>query len=130
MHLTRLPDDDGLVRVQCSGKILQYLLQPGTHPLEKAVGPEVFKYRVLFDLSATEFIDTSGIAWMLGCHKRFNAYGGRIVFHSAPPIVDQPLSVLNMDKVLLLALDEPQARRMANAAEEAEARRIMKEGRP
>jgi hypothetical protein len=110
MHLTLLPPEGGLDRVQCSGQIMQYKLPPGPHPLEKLLGPDVFTHRVLFDLEKTTFIDSSGVAWMLACNRQFEGAGGCIVFHSAPPLVDQTLLLLKMDRILKLAANESQAR--------------------
>jgi anti-anti-sigma regulatory factor len=113
MELTLQPSDDDLVRVVCAGQVMQYLIPAGPHPLEKLIGPDAFKRRILFSLDRTTFIDTSGIAWLLSCHKRCNQAGGRIVYHSAPPLIDDTLKVLRMDRVLFLADNEAAARTKA-----------------
>jgi hypothetical protein len=113
MELTLQPADGELVRVACAGQIMQHLIPPGTHPLEKLAGPGVFARRILFSLGRTTFLDTSGIAWMLSCHKRCLKAGGRIVFHSAPPLIDDTLKVLRMELILNLAADEAAARARA-----------------
>src|SRR5207248_9154489 len=113
MALTLHPAAGDLVRVACVGQIMQYQIPPGTHPLEKLAGPGVFARRILFSLDRTTFLDTSGIAWLLSCHKRCLKAGGRIVFHSAPPLIDDTLKVLRMELVLNLADDEAAARARA-----------------
>ena len=113
MELTLLPPDGELIRVACAGQIQQYLIPSAPHPLEKVLGPDCFNRRILLNLERTTFIDTSGIAWLLSCHKRCLQNGGRLVIHSAPPLIDQTLRVLRMDMVLQMAADEPEARALA-----------------
>jgi anti-anti-sigma regulatory factor len=66
----------------------------------------------LIDLEQTSFIDSSGISWMLICHKHFVQGGGQVVFHSAPPLVQHTLGLLRLNLVLHLASDEDAARAM------------------
>jgi anti-anti-sigma regulatory factor len=110
MKLSLLSEEGGLARLQCEGPITMTQVQEGVAPLERLLGPEAFKRRVLFDLVKTNFIDSSGVSWMLVCHKSFTKAGGRIVFHSAPPLVQQTLALLRMNLVLHLAADEAAAR--------------------
>ena len=61
---------------------------------------EALSRRILLNLERTTFIDTSGIAWLLSCHKRCLQAGGRFVLHSAPPLIDQTLRVLRMEDII------------------------------
>jgi anti-anti-sigma regulatory factor len=113
MKLSLLSGEGNLSRVQCEGPIAMTQVQEGTGPLERILGVEPFRRRVLFDLVKTNFIDSSGVSWMLLCHKAFTKGGGRIVFHSAPPLVLQTLQLLRMNLILHLAADEAAARTVA-----------------
>jgi anti-anti-sigma regulatory factor len=116
MKLSLLSEEGGLARVQCEGPITMTQVQEGVGPLERLLGTEPFRRKVLFDLVKTNFIDSSGVSWMLVCHKTFSKGGGRIVFHSAPPLVQQTLTLLRMNLVLHLAADEAAARAVAEEA--------------
>jgi hypothetical protein len=50
---------------------------------------------------------------MLTIHKRFRNTGGKIVYHSAPPLVQQTLDLLRMNLILHLAPDLTTARGLA-----------------
>jgi anti-anti-sigma regulatory factor len=114
MKLSVKADDGSVLLVQCEGVITVTQVQQGLQPLEELLGPAGFSRRVLFDLAKTNFIDSSGVSWMLVCHKEFVHAGGRIVFHSAPPLVRQTLDLLRMNLVLYLAADENAAKAAAS----------------
>src|SRR5947209_14929389 len=113
MKLSIVSDEGALVRVECEGTITMAQVQLGLEPLESLLGKDVFARRVLFDLTKTSYIDSSGVSWMLVCHKEFHDHNGRIVFHSAPATVRQTLDLLRMDLVLHLAANESDARTLA-----------------
>src|SRR5262245_48521974 len=113
MQLTVVSDDQDIVRVKCEGQISQSTFQPGTDPLERLLGPSVFTRKVLLNLEKTEYIDSSGISWLIVCHKNFLKHGGRLVLYSVPPMVDQALKWLRMPLILHLAEDEAAARQLA-----------------
>jgi anti-anti-sigma factor len=110
MQLSQLPSDGAVTFVRCSGKISQSEIQHDHDPLGELLGPGAYGRRVLFDLSQTNYIDSSGISWMLTMHKRFRNSSGKIVFHSAPPLVQQTLDLLRMNLILNLAPDLEAAR--------------------
>jgi anti-anti-sigma factor len=113
MKLELISEDGGVARVACEGTITMAQVQQGLEPVERLLGSSAFGKRVLFDLTKTTFIDSSGVSWMLICHKEFSDHGGRIIFHSAPKSVRQTLDLLRMDLVLHLAANEEAARKVA-----------------
>lgn len=113
MQLSQLPSDGAVTLVRCSGKISQSEIQHDRDPLGELLGQGAYGRRVLFDLSQTSYIDSSGISWMLTMHKRFRNSGGKIVYHSAPPLVQQTLDLLRMNLILSLAPDLEAARGLA-----------------
>jgi anti-anti-sigma factor len=113
MKITQVDETRDVVRLRCEGTISQNEFPIGADPLEKALGPGCFTRKVLLDLEKTSFIDSSGVGWLIGSHKHFEDGGGRLVVHSAPPLVDQVLQLLSMPKVLHIAADETKARHLA-----------------
>ena len=110
MKLTLISRSPLLVQVACAGQVTQITLHTGDDPLMAILNPEDCAHTILMDLSQAQFIDSSGVGWMLKCHKHCKQAGGRIVFHSAPPLVRQTLELLQMGKVLCLAKDAKTAR--------------------
>jgi anti-anti-sigma regulatory factor len=67
---------------------------------------------MLLDMSEAETLDSSGVGWLLECHKKFREAGGGFVIHSLTPTASQVLRMLNMQMVLRLAGDERKALQM------------------
>jgi anti-anti-sigma factor len=114
MQMTVVPSDDpAVVRLKCEGQISQSNFQPGVDPIEALLGADCFNRRVMLNLEKTEYIDSSGISWLIVCHKHFEKAGGRLVLYSIPPMVYQALQWLRMPLILHLAEDETSARALA-----------------
>jgi anti-anti-sigma factor len=113
MQLTLLISDDNLVRLQCVGDITQYDVQARTNPLEAVMGRGGYSRTVLLSLEKTGYIDSSGISWLISCHKHFVEAGGKLIIHSVPPTVFQVLQLLRMHLLLNIAANDSAARDMA-----------------
>jgi anti-anti-sigma factor len=119
LHVTLLSDDRGVVRLQAEGQISQADFQGEGDPIENELGPDGFSRPVLLDLGRTDYIDSSGISWLIVNHKRFRQAGGRLVLHSLPPRVSQVLHFCRMESVFHLAADEAAARAVALGQKQA-----------
>jgi anti-anti-sigma factor len=104
------PAEPSLLRLRLGGPITILEVSEADRQLEEALGVAGYRQRVLIDLENTSYIDSAGISWLLVCHKHFVQWGGRAVFHSAPPLVRQTLTLLRLESVLHLAADEDAAR--------------------
>jgi anti-anti-sigma factor len=113
LKLTVVSEEGDLVRVQCEGEISQVKFQLNDNPLESLVGPSVYSRKLLLNLDRVEFLDSSGISWLVVSHKNFQQQGGILVLHSVPPRIHQVLQFCRMDRLLRLAEDEPGARTLA-----------------
>jgi len=87
----------------------------GAHGLEPFLGPKGYARRVLLDLRGAESIDSTGVAWLVTNHGRFERSGGRLVIHTLRPGVAESLAFLRLGSVLHLAGNERAARVMALA---------------
>jgi anti-anti-sigma factor len=113
MQLFLLSEDDHITSIACEGNLTQSLMTPGNDPLEELLGKAGYKRQVLLDCGKTGYIDSSGIGWLLGCHKRFTAAGGRLILHSLPPMVEQVIRMLRLDNLLTIKRDQPAALALA-----------------
>jgi anti-anti-sigma factor len=104
---------EGVTCVAIAGRITFGTLEPGQDPLTPQV-PDIYSRRVMFDLSGTDYIDSTGVSWLLTCHKRCREAGGKLVLHSINPMVKQVLQVLKLEKVLRLADNAEGARNELN----------------
>ncbi len=111
--MTVAAQEGDLVLVQCEGEISQVKFQLNDNPLESLVGPTVYARKLLMNLERVEFLDSSGISWLVVSHKNFQQHGGMLVLFSVPPRIHQVLQFCRMDKLLRIADGEAAARALA-----------------
>ena len=116
MQLFLLSEDDNITCLACEGKIMQSMLLPDSDPLEDLLGGEGFTQQVLLDLERTDYLDSSGIGWLVGLHRRFVTAGGKLILHSVPPMVEQVIHLLNLHHLLTIKPDQPAALALAKQA--------------
>jgi anti-anti-sigma factor len=104
---------DGITTVAIAGRITFSTLEPGQDPLAREM-PDIYARRLLLDLAGTEYIDSTGVSWLLTCHKRCREGNGRLVLVSLNPLVKQVLQVLKLDRVLQIADNAEKARAELN----------------
>ncbi len=109
MQIKVLSEDDGLLRLEAEGRIVQGDRMLESDALDQMLGDQGYARSVLLSLGGTEFIDSSGLSWLVVRHKRFCEAGGTLVLHSIPPTVLELLKMMRLDLVLHLAEDETAA---------------------
>jgi anti-anti-sigma factor len=109
LNMTVAADDGEIVTVQCEGDINQIYFQMG-NPLEKLLGAATFARKVVVDLQKVNYLDSSGLSWLVACHKRFVQQGGRMVLCGMSPRILQVLQFCRMDRLFGITEDEATAR--------------------
>jgi anti-anti-sigma factor len=66
----------------------------------------------MLNLDRTDYIDSSAIGWLIGSQRAFKEGGGQMVIHSIQPGVRQILDLLKISKVMPMAADEAEARKI------------------
>jgi anti-anti-sigma factor len=117
MNLELISDDGRFAVVRVTGEISQIRFRSVDNPLEELLGPNCYRRLVLLDGSQAEWIDSSGISWLIGSHKRLHASGGRFVIFSLSPRVHEVLQFCRIDTILNVANDEAAARSLATTVE-------------
>jgi anti-sigma B factor antagonist len=101
--------------VALAGRVTQRELNPLQDPLIELLGPGGYGKIVRLDLSEADYVDSSGIGWLLSCHKRMRQAGGRLLIERPHPVVQNVFRVLKLEKVLELS-DAAQAAGPAGGA--------------
>lgn len=114
LSLQVMSSGEGATSVAASGRITRETLDAGVS-LESVIGEDAFSGAVLLGLSDSDYMDSSGVGWLLQCHKRAQSAGGRLIVHSAPPMIDNLMRILKLEKVLALAKDAAAAKALAAA---------------
>jgi anti-anti-sigma factor len=102
---------EGFVKLRCEGHINGTL--GGDNPLEEILGMGCYSCKVLLNLERATSITSTGVAWLVRCHKNFDRSGGMLVLHTVPPTIDHVLRLLNMHTLLHVADDDKQALSLA-----------------
>jgi anti-anti-sigma factor len=107
-------DKDGIVRIRADGSITSAdFLASDKNPMEALLGANWASNKVLLDLGAIGYIDSSAVGWLINCHKELKANGGMMAVHSIQPQVMQILRVLKIERIMPLVEDEAAARALA-----------------
>jgi anti-anti-sigma factor len=112
MELKVISRDADAVRMAALGEIRQAALEENPDPVRSLLDERGYATAVVIGLGGVTFMDSSGIGWLLKCHKRAREAGGRFVVHSLPPGVMDVMKMMRLDKVLHIAENEPASRSM------------------
>ena len=102
---------DGFVKLIADGTITAAdFSADGKNPVEGILGPAWKTFRVLLDISAVSYIDSSAIGWLIGTQKHFREGGGGLAVYGVQPPVKQVLDLLKVGRVVPLCENETAAR--------------------
>lgn len=103
----------GVIHVSAEGNITAADCDPNQkNPFEVLLGATWFTNRVLLNMSGAGYIDSSAIGWLMNSQKNFRDAGGKLVIFNIQPAVQQLLDVLKLGRVLTIAGDEADARKL------------------
>ncbi len=107
--------DGDIVRGRLTGRITQKEISPTSDPFAEELGDDAYSKKVLLDMQNAEYLDSSGIGWLLACNNRFKTAGGGLAMHGFIRQVLDIIRVLQMHKVLNIGADEAEAVEKLNA---------------
>ena len=99
MKLSIAKEDGQNVDVAVTGNVTQRDVSRISEPLVELLGPSAYGRQVRLDLSNTDYLDSSGVGWLLACHKRMRQAGGKLTLHAPHPTVANTLRVLKLENV-------------------------------
>src|SRR3954454_4000643 len=100
MKLSIAKDDGQSVEIAVAGRVTQGDFGPIHEPLAQLLGPNAYERTIRLDLSDTDYLDSSGVSWLLTCHKRIREAGGKLSLRNPHPTVTNVLRVLRLERVL------------------------------
>ena len=108
-----IQDKEGeAVRISAAGRITQDRFSAAIDPLCELLGDEIYDHNLLIDLQQADFVDSSGINWLIKSHKKFQENGHQMILHSIPPVVSNAIRVLRLDLFFKIADSEADAIRL------------------
>lgn len=112
MEINVLGKEGGVLLLEVVGRIVRDDIAPRFEAIEQALGPGGYGQRVVLSMARTQFMDSTGISWLVVCHKRFREAGGALVIHSLTPNILTLLKMMRLDLSLNVAEDEQAALRL------------------
>jgi anti-sigma B factor antagonist len=109
MKLNVLERTESLVDMSCEGELAPLPSHLRPEPLADLLGPAPPGQTVLLDLSRTEYINSTGISWLIQAHKQLGKRGGRLVLHSPTPRVQEALDLVNLSGLFQVSRDRATA---------------------
>lgn len=106
MILQIVSSDDDATCLRLSDRITFEDFDGHPDPLIERCGSDIHKKKVIVDMSGSEYIDSSGVGWLVASHKKCNNAGGCLALHSFQPEVKKTFAVLRMEYVLNLCEDQ------------------------
>ena len=104
-------DKDACIRVASTGNLTASNINFNPkNPLESVLGAAWSGNRVILDLSKTDFMDSTAIAWLIATTRQFGASGGSLAIHSVAHRNRQMLDILKIGKVIPIFANEAAAR--------------------
>jgi anti-anti-sigma factor len=110
MKLQVISVEADTVFVRVEGEITPGAAGMAQDPLEQLIDPRGYSRTIVLNLQAAEYIDSSGIAWLLAWERRTRQAGGALALCALPPQVSEVLRICRMDQVLTIWPDEAAAR--------------------
>jgi anti-anti-sigma factor len=107
MKLILIRCDDVTASVAVHGAVTTSSLGPLEEPLVALLGPDAYRRHVWLDLSDADSIDSSGIGWLLTCHKRMRQAGGELELLQPRPLVANVLKMMKLERVLAVRPARP-----------------------
>lgn len=104
--------EDGVAHVRLGGRITQEQLSPFSDVFRDHLGATAYQQQVLMDLSDVDWLDSSGVSWLLSALRKFREEGGCLVLHSVPPNVRDVFKVLNLHRTFTIANNAQEAQQL------------------
>jgi anti-anti-sigma factor len=98
-----------------TGQITHQHIDPNRDPLMELAGANVYRQPVLLNLAGVDYLDSSGVSWLLVRHKRCREQGGRFLLFGVTPMVLQILKVLRLEQILTITDDLTSAKQLLAA---------------
>ena len=113
MNLTIESQKDGFCHLSLAGRVSQTAVNSNSDQLSQLLGEANYNQNVLLSLDRTDYIDSSGIGWLLAADKKIRSAGGKLVLYGVPTDIQQVFGLLRLGSVLKIASDAQDAMKIA-----------------
>jgi anti-anti-sigma factor len=100
---------DDVCHMSLSGRVTQTEMFNHQDQLTQLLGQAHFNRTILLSFQEANFIDSSGIGWLLSTDKKIRDAGGKLVLHSLPEEIQGVVMMMRLNRVLNIAKDKQSA---------------------
>ncbi len=104
---------EGICHLSLAGKISQTAVDGHADELGRLLGSANMNQKILVSLQHTDYIDSSGIGWLLATDRKIRDCGGRLILHSVPLDIQHVFGLMKLQVVLKIAKDKQHATSIA-----------------
>ena len=97
------------IQIRVAGVCWDSLSSQDSDPLSELPVENIYQKNVLVNLEGVTMLNSSGVGWLLVCHKRFREAGNRMVLHSIPSLAMNVLKLMRLHEVFEIAKNEQEA---------------------
>jgi anti-sigma B factor antagonist len=105
MKIENVSHDNGLTSIRVEGNVTQSVVSSFGDPFRDQLGVDIYQRTLVVDMGGVDWLDSSGIGWLLSCLKKFRQSGGRLILHSVPAPVHDVFKVLNLQTTFEIVAD-------------------------
>jgi stage II sporulation protein AA (anti-sigma F factor antagonist) len=120
MQLKLDSQQDGICHLSLAGKISQTAVDGHSDEMSRLLGNANLNQQVLVSLQQTDYIDSSGIGWLLATDRKIRDFGGRLILHSVPLDIQHVFGLMKLHAVLKIAKDKEHATSIATEEKHAD----------
>lgn len=113
MILTLEDQADGKCYLSLAGRISQTAVGGQDAQLTQQLGVENLNQKIMVCLQQTDYIDSSGIGWLLAADKQIRDSGGQLILYSLPLDIQHVFGLMKLNSVLKIAKDKVHATAIA-----------------
>ena len=107
MQLTLLVTTGNHSHLSLAGEITYDPISSTDH--FEILGSSPFANHLIMNLEMATRIDSAGLGWLVTNHKRLAENQRRLVLHSIPPMINQVLRLVKLEKIIDCAADYTEA---------------------
>ena len=105
MELRQVEGANGIRQLETHGNITRDGWAHDYDPFTQVVGSDAYDKSTVLNLEHSDYIDSTGVAWLLTSTNKFRQHGQQLVVHSPKPMVAQLLKLMRMHLSLHIAAD-------------------------
>lgn len=100
MQVKQIEKGSDFVHLKVIGQVSESHFEPNCEPLAEYLPESLDKLHLHLDMSDTDFIDSSGVGWLIRWNQKMEDHQGALLLHAPTPNVQRAIQLLKLDRLL------------------------------